>query len=594
LYKYEKIFKFINWDLKKNKKTNLFSWMQFYKLKDFTLSYDYHIFSIFILFSVILSSTVFFYFSNAQYQKEVLDASKRDVEAVDVITNSLFQATNNIMVYIGKQIAKNENRDLSFIRDLFSHFSNVEYRHARLISSSRIFWINVNNYAVVHSKTGIVEKTFDISHRCFIPKNTDDIQKNAWKLRVCPPDHSLFDDAWVIPAGAIIVDNKNNYIGCIALGFYTQELKAKIIQARGEQKTKFLIIDENYNLIIQSKNSEEKLYNLKNLFNLSEIFSHKSGILKNPIIYNNTSYMYFKKMENFPYIILSGFDNFALKREMYNITVPRIIEFLFFSLFCVVLLYTFRRRLVVFFNLSFKAKEDYVNSLISKINEKIYVDINNFKKIILNDLKDSTIGNNKGKHLETINKISDLFSDALSPSSKKSRPTYVDVSSLLSTCLSVHSQSAFIKRVSLKGMIPPYLPPLYIDEFHFKQIIIGMLEISIQQTPSCGKIRLYASVEEKEGCEYLKIDIIDNGFGLNNEDMLRISPESKGRVLQGFNFYCSFPHIEAIVRIYGGTCAFKSAWKKGRTSTVWLPYSFQKLANKGRYVNIHPIGATIN
>jgi hypothetical protein len=121
-----------------------------------------------------------------------------------------------------------------------------------------------------------------------------------------------------------------------------------------------------------------------------------------------------------------------------------------------------------------------------------------------------------------------------------------------------------------------------------------MLEISIQQTPSYGKIRLYASVEDKEGCGYLKIDIIDNGFGLNNEDMLRISPESKGRVLQGFNFYCSFPHIEAIVRIYGGTCAFKSAWKKGRTSTVCLPYSFQKLANKGRYVNIHPIGETIN
>jgi K+-sensing histidine kinase KdpD len=246
--------------------------------------------------------------------------------------------------------------------------------------------------------------------------------------------------------------------------------------------------------------------------------------------------------------------------------------------------------MISFLSISFKTKEDYVNYLMNHFSDKMYTDIECFKKVLINNFK-----NEKEKYSQIDTKVSEFVLNAFSPSSKTPHPTYVDVEAILSICLSIHSQSAFLKKISLKSIIDPSLPPLYIDEFHFKQIIMGMLEISLQQTPSGGKIRLYASVEKRNGYEFLKISIIDNGFGLNNEDILRISSITKSKLLQGFNFYCSFSHIELIVKIYGGECSFKSAWKKGRISTVDLPYLEKKLANKDSSVQIHPlVSRTIN
>jgi signal transduction histidine kinase len=116
---------------------------------------------------------------------------------------------------------------------------------------------------------------------------------------------------------------------------------------KGISKVSYLVIDKNLNIIIKSNDNElEALNKITKCKEFERIdFSSNNNPIKN-INIGDILYNYSKKMDNYEYIILTGFNKNNLNQEFYYNVLPRLYEFLFLSAFSLSILYLLRKRII--------------------------------------------------------------------------------------------------------------------------------------------------------------------------------------------------------------------------------------------------------
>ena len=133
------------------------------------------------------------------------------------------------------------------------------------------------------------------------------------------------------------------------------------------------------------------------------------------------------------------------------------------------------------------------------------------------------------------------------------------------------SAQAKEKGTALEFNLPPKLPVIKGDRDKLTLALHNILNNAIKYTPQGGRITVNVDVENDE----VTVDIIDNGIGISEEDMVRIFARfgraNDPRVAEIIGSGLGLSLAREIVRLHGGEIRVESQLDKGSTFSVRLP-----------------------
>lgn len=327
---------------------------------------SYFIFILAIIFLSILADLVTIFFISHNNRKSRIELSKKEAINIEKTISEVFGYSNIISNYIGEQIAHGKNDDPQFILKTFHQAEKSQNKNSHLISWSSFDFVDRNNLQLVNSLIGIRKNPPDMTERQYCIRS----REKPWTLQVSFPVLGNPSKTWVIPAGTGITDDKGQYLGAIVVGFIVSEITA-LVEQRLINQSSFVVLDENLNIIIQSKDTEtdKEIYRKKFAqFN----FEKKSGIISEKLTIGKIRFFYHQKFDEYPYIVLTGFNEALLKKEFSDSVLPVIVGSIVIMIFFLVILHLFKSRVVSLI----KKEISLQNSLINKdhiINSKVHL-----------------------------------------------------------------------------------------------------------------------------------------------------------------------------------------------------------------------------
>lgn len=118
----------------------------------------------------------------------------------------------------------------------------------------------------------------------------------------------------------------------------------------------------------------------------------------------------------------------------------------------------------------------------------------------------------------------------------------------------------------------PNLPHIYADKNRIKQVLINLLDNAFKFTPEGGRVELNA---RREG-EDIIIEVIDNGYGIDEEDL----PYIKEKFYKGKNSKSNsglgLAICDEIVKLHQGSLEIESKLNQGTRVTVAIPIEGEK------------------
>jgi PAS domain S-box-containing protein len=147
----------------------------------------------------------------------------------------------------------------------------------------------------------------------------------------------------------------------------------------------------------------------------------------------------------------------------------------------------------------------------------------------------------------------------------------VDMRQLLIDQKNFHSAYAVEKEITLHLNCPADLPSILANRQNMEEALSNLITNGIKYSPAGGTITISAAAENK----YLKLQVIDTGFGISEEDLDKIFTrfyrvkDSNTRQIHGTGLGLAI--VKSIIESHHGKISVASERGKGTTFTVFLP-----------------------
>ncbi|MBY0281857.1 MAG: HAMP domain-containing histidine kinase [Alphaproteobacteria bacterium] len=527
----------------------------------------------FITFSFVgvagLISIVILYFSHYNTSKQDLRSEANQIEET---LYEIFGQTNQLMFHIGKQISGLGEKDIQSIANIIGKDKDESFKSTNPLNWMNLGWIGPDNKLIFDWHSGICPKPVDMSSS----QQSKQYMKDPWKLHLSRTTLSLTSGLREIPGVMGITDDKGGYLGGLSVGFGLAEINSKIQTTLRNTQISYIILDENLRIVLQSPGNaidpDSSYY--KDLLEDISIFSGQEGAFGNQIGYKNIQYSYYKKTRNYPFYILTGFDQRVLYKEFQLLILPRVIELLALGLLCSILIYFFRRNMLSVARTSERTKANLIRQMKNEKEESLQ------QIIVFSDIlykcarKEIDVTLPPARQLELVENI---YKSAISLDSSKRDSlnlTYLNVNSLIYECISIQLQAAFIRNVRIKSSLCSNLPPLLADELRFKQIVLGLISLSFEYSPKGGVIKVSTVLKVENDQPYLVVTLEDNGFAFDEKDIRRISERFENEGSRAFDDVTrlDFPVIEKFIKLHQGTFHLEPKGTIGKNIIVTLPF----------------------
>lgn len=479
---------------------------------------------------------------------------------LNYLLTDVFSATSHQMVYMGKQINESNYKDLFFIHSLLNKTRGKEYKSKNIFSWTLFDWVDSKNMQTVNQVKGVMKKPLDMSKREYTLK----CRKSPWILQLSTPAIGSPSDIWVIPAAIGVSSENNKFLGMLAVGFNVLELNEILLEKMPDEKANFIIADENLNIILSSGKTNyfesEKLGNKKLFDNDLKNIASSSGFFDKQVKYDDITYYVYKKMNDYPYIILLGFNYELFLKEFLLSVLPSVFQIVGMGIFAITLIYFVRKKIIDIGRSSNKAKED----LIVHINQRLDVNLDivlQYSDILIRYLNgEIKVGINQERQLDLLSHIHKAASNAKNIDNNLFELSEIDLNKIVERSIDVHSMTVLQRDLFLKRNLND--SPLLVkgDELYLKQIIVSLLSFCIEHT-HLGEGILISSFSLNK-LAILKFFYIC--FELADNDIKRIKKNIDN------NHYFDLEHVVKIIELHLGTFNVEQVGSQ-KIITVTLP-----------------------
>lgn len=405
----------------------------------------------FVAIFILLVSFFYTFYTWTVQQKQIKNSLCAEALHIEEVLKEIFEETSQLMTSVGRQILglqSQEKDSLKAIELLLSKNPEAIYHIGKTLKEKykvdktstivyhgevksfpswrNLGWIPPHNLLIIAPQFGLPPKTIDMSFRKYIWEG----QKRPWALHCSSPDIGIPSGLWEIPAGMGITNKDGQYLGTVSVGFTISELNAVLQEKISHDPISYIILDENYKIVLQSF---DNAWDLKSAYyrtthGKDSLFSGTHGNLTSPISYKGITYSYFQRMQDYPYIVLTGYRNDWFYRALFDLVFPRLIEFIGMGILCLILLYVFRLHIFIMSKSCEKEKEKFLSHI---KNKTLFCPINQ-ERILKPEFLD--------------------FS-------------YIDVNKIINECIIIHSHKAFLKNIKIikDSSFKEILRPLYVN-----------------------------------------------------------------------------------------------------------------------------------
>jgi signal transduction histidine kinase/BarA-like signal transduction histidine kinase len=542
-----------------------------------------------ISLGVVTAVILIFLVSKSNHESRV-ELSRKETINIEKTISESFEYSNKISSYIGKQIAQHGTEDLQFILKTLRQAGKTQNKGSHLLSWSSFDFVSPNNRQLVNSKIGIRKNPPNMSERQYCIRS----KEKPWSLQVSFPVLGNPSQSWVIPAGTGITDNEGRYLGVIVIGFNIAELTA-LVEQRLISESSFVVLDENFNIIIQSKDAEtnSEIYREK-LSGLN--FNNESGIISDALNIGKINFFHYQKFDNYPYVVLSGFNNALLKKEFNDSIMPIIFGLILITSFFLIILLAFKSRISEIVRIEKLLSKSLHQANLSKTkliratshDLKNYIfGISGLSKLIIEGKEASEIeGSEDLKMVEELHHqseelmgfVEDLLDTNQSEDGefKLGRMEVCDVVELLRRMVILNRNFAIENRISLELDNRSGLEAVGVlcDVRRVKQIVNNLISNAIKYSNQGGVVILQVSliVGSGEVC----VAVIDQGIGMSGGEIEmalvgdgeRISKSGLKKTFDSHGI--GMPIIKRLIGLHDGRLEINSAKDCGTEVKIYL------------------------
>ncbi len=278
------------------------------------------------------------------YQSHVENRNHRlELKAaiVDRTLNESIDYIEYLLTFAGNQIADNEAKDKQYIATLIAGF-RYDLKAKSISSWSMLDWVDTDKKLVAASTLGVLKVPVDLSMRSTLTSAL----KEPWKFFVGEPANGAISGQQIIPLSMGVADKTGKPLGALHVALTVSGLTDKIEQSFENSGFKFVVLNKNDEIILQSPFSPIPLRNdfFKNV--ATNKFVLPSGYLSTPINANHFSYAAYKISSRYPYVIIVGYDPKLDNNELKEKLLLPLILCCAFGMVAITLLYYFHHRII--------------------------------------------------------------------------------------------------------------------------------------------------------------------------------------------------------------------------------------------------------
>ena len=139
-----------------------------------------------------------------------------------------------------------------------------------------------------------------------------------------------------------ITDQTNKFLGIISTGISIDRLYSKANQARFSLNSSFVLLSEDLQLI-SARQEDQDFFQDKIT---SAITKDQAGLLPKPREYKGSKYYCYRKLKNWPFLILVGENSISLQNEFNNKVIPHVIQITIIAFLMLLFFYLVRRQII--------------------------------------------------------------------------------------------------------------------------------------------------------------------------------------------------------------------------------------------------------
>ena len=305
-----------------------------------SLSRDFKLLAAAVLFVFVLISGGITYRTYEKHSERIAVDLEKEAQRIESVISREMENVSFMLTSLGRQIIIVEpERDYTKISNILKSFDNKNYIY------SIFSWTDVDKKLVVSSNKGILKDPVDISDRDFIQQASAD----SWKLHIGRPIEGRVSGKWVIPVSMGITDYTGKFLGIISISLDIDILTEQILNlARRDGISFALVSKEMVKLaeISENKNFINDNFPAKKFVDV-DFDKNPSGLIsKGSIVWGTGVYSYYRTSENYPYIVLIGYDADYSDETVNTMLWSRLLMILAVAIFLFSFLWIVRLRVI--------------------------------------------------------------------------------------------------------------------------------------------------------------------------------------------------------------------------------------------------------
>lgn len=489
-----------------------------------------------------------------------------------LISNTLEKTldfSGQLIDYISKRIRTVEDGDVKKIAEIIGRSTAKDDR----LSWLNLGWIDASNKLVFMRKIGFIDPPCDLSERTYVKECLRTPNRFFTSQVVIGATIGIRK----IPGGVGVTNFEGNHLGVLCAGITLVDLNHRVqqnlITANFSEALSYVVLDQDSHIILKSSDNKidvESSYYKDSLEN-GRPFLSDDGVLTDPITYKGITYSNYKKVKNYPYYILTGvnYDNISIWHfKSFLLTV---LGLLLISGIFILLFLSQRKKAAMsaelFQNVKLKFLSQTKKEMLKSLDSILV-----YSEVLIKNLKqEKDVGINEERQLGFLKKISEATVHVVNQTTSDLDYSLINVNSVIKECILIQSQKSKLQNVKIETHLYPKPPRLYVDALRFKQIILGVISISLDcSLKKRGFIKISTVLKSSKGGKFLEIIFEDNGFPLEKEEIHHFHNQFEDEInADGVTF--NIKTLEKLIKLHNGYIQIESR-DRGKRFTVVFPY----------------------